>query len=101
MHNPEPLSPEEDPAMPRTSKQTTPSKGWSDRKGRFKNVQIHRDLAVMLLEVAQDGGLSIAELIDQLTRPTVAGKYRAILERRLAEVVGDQKAQPARTRKTG
>jgi hypothetical protein len=86
--------------MPRQSKQTQPSKGWGDRKGRFKNIQIHRDLAVMLLEVAQDSSppLSIAELIDALIRPTVAGKYRAILERRLAEF---DDAPKARRRRTG
>ena len=80
--------------MPRKRKTDVPSKSWADRAGRYKNIQISRDLADMLLEIGRDSSppMSIADLVDSLIRPTVEAKQRALLERKLRELGGGKKA---------
>ena len=75
---------------------TDPSPGsWEARKERFVSVQLPRDLGRMVKVVADDEEKSMGELLDEISREIVAGKFRLILER-LAP-----KAKPTDQRRTG
>ena len=66
----------------------TPTHYWADRKKRFKSIQVPRDLADMLLQVAQADDRSIADMIDLLMRGTIEARYTMVLEAKIEAMRG-------------
>jgi predicted DNA-binding ribbon-helix-helix protein len=71
--------------------QAAPAHSWDDRKAKYKSIQVERDLATMLRDIAQADDTSIAVLVTGLIRPTVEERYRQVLAAKLARTQGGKR----------
>jgi predicted DNA-binding ribbon-helix-helix protein len=71
-------------SKPAPTADTAPAHSWEDRKAKYKSIQVERDLATMLRDIAQADDVSIAVLVTGLIRPTVEERYRQVLAAKLA-----------------
>lgn len=51
---------------------------WADRKKKFKSIQIRRDLAETLIQIAAADGVALHVLIDGLMRATAEERLKQV-----------------------